>query len=129
MMMTDPHDRSIPGYPELSKWPRKPGYPAEILGIWIYRDGGTIGITIKGAGKQDIELFFDRVLGRLCYGLYETKNDAAFIKKHSAFEKDAYAYLEKAGRRLTTKAFSLHQIETFHECFQKAKVYSGVTRA
>lgn len=126
MIMTDPYDRSIPGYAELSEWPKKPEYPAEILGIWVYRDGGTVGITIKGAGKKDIDLFFDRVLGRLCYGDYETKSDAAFIKKHSALEKSVYAYLEKARCRLTTKVFSLSEIKIFHECFQRAKVYSGV---
>ena len=124
--MSDPYDRSIPGYTELSEWPKKPGYPEQILGIWLYRDGGTVGVTTKGKNGKDIEFFFDRFLGRLCYGEYETKSDAAYIKKGSIFEKEVYSYMEEARKKLNTHVFSKSDIELFNDCFKKAKVYSGV---
>ncbi len=122
----DPFDRSVPGYTELSSWPKEPGTPEEILGIWLYRDGGTVGVTIKGKKGKDIEFFFDRVLGRLCYGEHHTEDDAAYIKKGSVFEKEVYEYLESARKKLNTHVFSVSDIKLFNECFQKAKVYSGV---
>ena len=124
--MGDPFDRSVSGYTELSVWPEEAGYPEEILGIWLYRDGGTVGITIKGKRDKCIEFFFDRYLGRLCYGEYETKSDAAFIKKGSKLEKEVYSYLENARKKLTSEHFRISDIELFNERFEKAKIYSGV---
>ena len=44
----DPFDGSVPGYAELSSWPKEPGIPEEIRGIWLYRDGGTkVDPTVK----------------------------------------------------------------------------------
>ena len=42
------YDRLISGYAELSGWPIQPSYPEQILEILVYRDGGTVGVTIKG---------------------------------------------------------------------------------
>lgn len=122
----EPFDRSLPGYTELSSWPKEPGIPEEIRGIWLYRDGGTVGVTIKGKKGKDIEFFFDRALSRLCYGEHHTESDAAYIKKGSVFEKEVYTYLETARKKLNTHIFSIEDIKLFNECFQKAKVYSGV---
>ncbi|PCJ11806.1 MAG: hypothetical protein COB04_18625 [Gammaproteobacteria bacterium] len=125
-VIPDPTDRSIPGYAELSTWPKLPGSPEEILGIWLYRDGGTVGVTIKGKIGKDIELFFDRVLGRLCYGKYHTDDDAAFIKKGSDFETEVYEYLEIARKKLNTHVFLKSDIKLFNDCFKEAKVYTQV---
>ena len=39
--------------------------------------------------------FFDRFLGRLCYGsTYETGDDAVFLKRHSKMEIEAFALIE-----------------------------------
>jgi hypothetical protein len=125
----DHFDSSVVGFTELSGWPKEPGFPEEIVSIIPYRDGGTVGVVIKGRNGKDIDFFFDRILGRLCYGEYETKSDAAYIKKNSPFEREVYEYFEAAKKRLNTHVFSLSDIETFNECFQKAKVYSGVRNA
>lgn len=124
--MKDPFDRSIPCYTELSSWPKQPGTPEEIKGIWLYRDGGTVGVTIKGKNGKDIEFFFDRMLGRLCYGEYHLESDAAYIKKGSVFEKEVYEYLETARKKLNIQFFSVYDINLFNDSFQKAKIYSGV---
>lgn len=123
--MNDPFDKSIPGYTELSKWPKSPGFPETITGIWLYRDGGTVGVTITGKNGKDIDFFFDRVLGRLCYGEHDTKSDAAYIKVGSKLEKEVYSYLEEARKKLNIHVFQVSDIKLFNECFQKAKVYSG----
>ncbi len=124
--IADPFDKSVPGYTEVYGWPKEPGFPEEIRGIWLYRDGGTVGVTIKGKNGKDLEFFFDRALGRLCYGEHHTESDAAFVKKGSEFEKEVYSYLETARKKLTTHVFSVTDIKLFNECFQKAKVYSDV---
>lgn len=120
------YDRSIPGYTELSGWPIQPSYPEKILAIIIYRDGGTVGVTIQGKKGQDIEFFFDRFLGRLCYGECEKADDAAYIKKGSQFEKEVYAYLEAARKKLNSHIFSISSISTFNKYFKKAQIYCGV---
>ena len=119
-------DDSIPDYRELSSWPIPPAFPAQILGIWIYRDGGTVGVTIQGHQGQAIEFFFDRFLGRLCYGLSETETDAAYIKKGSTFEKEIFDYLESARKKLSLADFSTSKIQIFNEYLTRARVYSGV---
>ena len=123
--MSSPFDRSIPGYTELSKWPQQPGYPEKIISICSYRDGGTVGVMIKGENGKGIEFFFERFLGRLCYGAYETKDDAAYIKKGSKFEGEVYLYLEAAGKNLSPSFFQTSDIDTFNQCLKKAKIYSG----
>ncbi len=95
-----------------------------------YRDGGTVGVGIKGKkGNHSIDFFFDRFLGRLCYGKDETKFDAAYIKRGSKFEKEVYSYLQTARKRLNPDKChpAILNIELFDKCFQKAKVYSGYT--
>ncbi len=85
-----------------------------------------MGVTIKGKTGKDIEFFFDRVLGRLCYGEHESKSNAAYIRKGSDFESEVYAYFELARKSVSADQFSRSDIEVFDECFKKAKVYSGV---
>jgi hypothetical protein len=122
----DPFDRSIPGYTEVSVWPEAPGFPEEIKGIWVYRDGGTVGLTIKSQKGKGLDFFFDRVLCRLCYGMYETVDDAAYVKKGSIFEQEVFEYLEVARKRLSTHVFSKPEIQIFNQCLEKAKIYSDV---
>lgn len=124
--LTNPFDKSIPGYTKLSGWPKEPAFPEQIKGICLYRDGGTVGVTIKGKNGKDIEFFFDRELGRLCYGKHHTHSDAAFIEVGTEFEKEVFSYLEAARKKLNTHIFCVSDIKMFNECFQKAKVYSGV---
>lgn len=122
----DPFNRSMPGYTEVSVWPDAPGFPEEIKSILVYRDGGTVGLTIKSQKGKGIDFFFDRVLGCLCYGICETADDAAYIKKGSIFEKQVFEYLEVARKRLSTHVFSKPEIQIFNQCFEKAKIYSDV---
>ena len=119
-------DAEIPGYPEIYHWPKQPVFPEEIIDILIYRDGGTVGVTIKANDGDRIEFFFDRELGRLCFGQHHTDDSAAFVKMGSPFEKELYSYLENARKRLDINTFSVNDIQVFTECFNKAKVYSGV---
>lgn len=124
--MSSPFDRSITGYAELSEWPYQPGYPERITSISFYRAGGTVGVTIQGKNGKGIEFFFERFLGRLCYGEYETKDHAAYIKKKSSFEKEVYLYFEKARKKLSPSFFQASDIDAFDQCFKKAKRYSGI---
>ena len=119
-------DAEIPGYPEIYGWPKQPIFPEEIIDILVYRDGGTVGVTIKANGGDRIEFFFDRELGRLCFGQHHTDHSAAFVKVGSPFEKELYSYLDNARKRLDINTFSANDIQVFTECFNKAKVYSGV---
>ena len=119
--MIDPFDRSIPGYSELIGWPKKPLFPEQITEICLYRDG-TVVVVVSG----DIEFFFERSLGRLCYGQSHTDEAAAFIKKGSSFESELYAYLEAARIRLSADAFAISDIKLFNDCFARAKTYAGV---
>lgn len=119
--MIDPFDRSIPGYSELSGWPKPPIFPEQITEICLYRDG-TVVVVING----DVEFFFERSLGRLCYGESHRDEEAAFIKKGSLFETELYSYLEEARKILSADTFSISDIKLFNECFSKAKIYSGV---
>jgi hypothetical protein len=119
--MIDPFDRSIPGYSELTGWPKPPLFPEQITEICLYRDG-TVVVVVSG----DIEFFFERSLGRLCYGQSHTDETAAFIKKGSSFESELYAYLEAARMRLSADTFAISDIKLFNDCYARAKIYAGV---
>ncbi|TCI01069.1 hypothetical protein EZV61_19325 [Corallincola luteus] len=119
--MTDPFDRSIPGYTELKGWPKPPVYPESISEICLYRDG-TVVVSIQGS----MDFFFEPNLGRLCYGDSHKADNAAFIKKGSHFESELYSYFETARKKLSIEEFSLSDIKLFNKCFKRAKVYSGV---
>ena len=125
--MTNKINYSIPGYPEISDWPVKPALPAQIIEILIYRDGGTVGVVLEGNKGKGIDLFFDRFLGRLCFGDYHTAADAAYLKKGSKLEKEAFEYLEFARKKLSTQRFSKLEIQVFNQYFKKARIYSSIS--
>ena len=124
--MSDKGDNAMPGYPELSDWPIKPDLPAQIIEILIYRDGGTVGVVLKGNKGKGVDFFFDKFLGRLCFGDYHTATDAAYLKKGSKLEKEAFEYLEFARKKLSTQKFSKSQIQVFNQYFKRAQIYSSV---
>ncbi|MFM2477723.1 hypothetical protein [Celerinatantimonas sp. MCCC 1A17872] len=119
--MSEPFDRSIPGYTELTDWPKPPLYPEKITEICLYRNGAVV-VVIHGG----LSFNFEPSLGRLCYGESHRDENAAFIKKDSPFEAQLYAYLEAARKKLSHEEFSVSDIKLFNNCFSKAKVYSSV---
>jgi hypothetical protein len=66
------------------------------------------------------------VLRRFCYGMNETVDDAAYVKKGSIFEKEVFEYLEVARKRLSTHVFSKPEIQIFNQCLDKARIYSDI---
>lgn len=93
------YDTSIPCFAELDDWPITPHQPLIINSFGRYRDGGPQGgtyyVDLKDAVGIYIPFFFDRFLGRLCYGsTYETGDDAAFLKPGSKLEREAFALIE-----------------------------------
>ncbi|WP_339744445.1 hypothetical protein [uncultured Rubinisphaera sp.] len=94
-------DHSIPGYSTVNDWPRKPQTPFSVKDCGRYRDGGPRGgsfyIDIIDANEHIYSFFFDRMLGRLCWGSgLENDEDAAFIQKGSTLEKEAFEVIESA---------------------------------
>jgi Zn-dependent M28 family amino/carboxypeptidase len=93
-------DNSIPGYPELLDWPRAPVPPIQIANCGRYRDGGPQGgtyyVDLVDAEGNRFAFFFDRFLGRLCYGsATESGHDAAFLRRGSRIEQEAIALIEE----------------------------------
>ena len=91
-------DESVPGFAELSDWPFTPRPPVRIADYGWYRDGGPQGgtfyVDLEDAEGRRIPFFFERFLGRLCYGsAYETGDDAAFLKKGSRVQSEAFAII------------------------------------
>src|SRR4051794_16141347 len=94
-------DSSVPGFPELDDWPTPLVRPACIEAFGLYRDGGPQGgtfyVALRDAAGQAFPFFFDRFLGRLCYGrTHDGGDDAAYIRKGSRLESEAFAAIEAA---------------------------------
>ena len=92
-------DTSVPGYPELYDWPQPVTLPLRIRSHGAYRDSGPQGPTyyvdLEDAAGHALPFFFDRFLGRLCYGSsYESGSDAAFLKAGSKIEREAISAIE-----------------------------------
>ena len=93
-----PHGTSIPGYAEVADWPREPTRPITVRHIEILRDGGTVVLSLVGGAdsdRRDVPFFFDRMVGRLCYGRDERAPEAAFITRGSAFEHELFSGLDE----------------------------------
>nr|WP_086938617.1 hypothetical protein [Thaumasiovibrio occultus] len=129
-------DTRVPGFTTLSGWLTPPHFPEEISGIWVYRAGGHVGVTVKAQDGGEIPFFFDSQLGRLCYGENEHADNAAFIQRGSAFEADVFAYLTAARQRLstcspdaseagTTCAVTPSELEIFDRYFHQAKAFTA----
>jgi len=118
-------DTSIPCFPELDDWPFAPTHPVRIAAHGRYRDSGPQGSTyyvdLKDFDDRCIPFFFERFLGRLCYGsLYETGEDAAFLRRGSRIEQEAILLIEY----LATKS---PQYEELLEKIRHAKVWTAGT--
>jgi hypothetical protein len=92
-------DNSVPCYPELYYWPFVPVQPIQISSFGWYRDagpqGGTYYVDLKDATGKLIPFFFDRFLGRLCFGSSsESGTDAAFLRRGSVIEREAFILIE-----------------------------------
>ncbi|BCT93672.1 hypothetical protein LYSHEL_26990 [Lysobacter helvus] len=92
-------DTSLPYYPELTDWPHEPVRPIQIADCGWYRDGGPQGGTyyadlVDSEGNR-FPFFFDRFLGRLCFGsATEPDRDAAFLRPGSRVEQESIALIE-----------------------------------
>src|SRR6185295_15868038 len=98
-------DSSIPGYAELDDWPREPAPPLHIKDFGRYRDGGPRGgsffVDLEDSYGTLFSFFFDRFLGRLCYGSeLNDGDDAAFLKRGSRIEAEAFSLIESSANQL-----------------------------
>ena len=89
------NELQIPCFRELSDWPTVPALPFRISHFGRYRDGGpqggTYAIDLVDSAGAKFPFFFDRFLGRLCYGgNFECGDDAAFIKKGSKLQMELF---------------------------------------
>jgi hypothetical protein len=96
-------DESMPCFREVAEWPIQPQRPGRIVEFGRYRDGGPRGgtfyVVLAGINGVHVPFFFDRFLGRLCYGANaEVGSDAAFLKGQSKIEVEAFELLESASR-------------------------------
>lgn len=92
-------DTSIPGFPEIDAWPTDPEPPFHLHDFGTYRDPApwcTAYVELKDSAGNVFRFFFDRFLGRLCYGSSDEAEDAAFIRKGSRFESEAFSAIESA---------------------------------
>ena len=92
---------SVPGQPELGTWPSTPEPPFHIDSCDRYRDGGpqggTLEVVLADGNGFLYPFYFDRFLGRLCYGMYYDE-ESTFIQQGSDFEKEAFAIIEFAAQ-------------------------------
>src|SRR5262249_32447051 len=88
-----------PGFPEMDDWPTAPELPFQLHHFGSYRDPDprcTVYVELMDTAGAVYRFLFDRFLGRLCYGSYEEGDDAAFIRKGSKFESEAFLAIESA---------------------------------
>ena len=88
----------VPGFPEISEWPVSPSMPLRIGNFGIYRDPGphcTMYVDLVDSGGAVFTFFFDRFLGRLCFGRIDDDKDAAFLKKGSRIQMDVFAIINE----------------------------------
>ena len=92
-------DKSIPGFAELSDWPiQSPALPFRIGDFGAYRDPQpfcTFFVELIDASGQVYAFFFDRALGRLCYGQNEDDENAAYLRKNSTIQIDVFAIIHE----------------------------------
>jgi hypothetical protein len=87
-------DTSVPGFPEMDDWPTAPVPPFRLHAFGSYRDPDpwcTAYVELKDSAGNVYRFFFDRFLGRLCYGSSDEGDDAAFIRRGSKFESEAFS--------------------------------------
>ncbi|MGD1902758.1 MAG: hypothetical protein ACFB9N_11015 [Geitlerinemataceae cyanobacterium] len=118
------------GFPEAEDWPIAPKQPPEIVFADRCRDGGpqggTLQVGLSAPNGKVVYLFFDRFLGRLCLGWDEKDVNAAYIKKGSKLEFEAFGFLEAAvenARPYTKRSICMAGVE---EALAEARVYSSL---
>ncbi|WP_457095895.1 hypothetical protein [Lysobacter sp. P5_B9] len=111
-------DKSIPGYTEMSDWPMPVTGLLQICAIGWLRDGATYTVDLEDAGGNHFPFFFDKALGRLCFGWDEISDNAGFIKRGSRLEMEAFAAIEDEILRRD----DLVELKPF---FEKAKHWAG----
>jgi hypothetical protein len=94
-------DASVPAYSERYDWPTPPVLTLRIKDFGRYRDGGpqggTVFVDLEDSAGTVFPFFFDRFLGRLCYGTsHHGSDDAAFIRRGSKFESEVFSAIETA---------------------------------
>jgi hypothetical protein len=84
----------------MDDWPIPPVFPVRVSDCGRYRDGGPQGgtyfVDLMDSAGNVFPFFFDRFLGRLCYGTHDGTDNAAFIRKGSKLESEAFAAIEAA---------------------------------
>ncbi|GAB5517719.1 hypothetical protein [Rhodopirellula baltica] len=86
----------IPGFREMDDWPTSPVYPLSVAFFDAVRGGGHV-LDIADADGTRFPFFFDRFLGRLCYGSRdEDSDDAAFVANGSKLASDVFDACESA---------------------------------
>ena len=94
-------DDAIPGFAELSDWPIPPTLPLRIGDHGSYRDPRpycTYYLNLIDSQGAKYCFFFDRFLGRLCYGQSDEDDNAAYLKKGSVLQIEAFSIIEKLCR-------------------------------
>lgn len=89
----------LPGFAEIDKWPEVPQPPLSIKDFGRYRDWGphqTVYVVLADIGGHEYHFFFDRFLGRLCFGKNDKDEDAAFVRVGSPLERDILDILDAA---------------------------------
>lgn len=84
-----------PGYRELDEWPVTPKPPLSLADFGGWRNGGAYFKLIDSAGHE-YDFFFERFLGRLCFGWDEDADDAAFVKVGGALEREVLEILDES---------------------------------
>ena len=94
-------DSSVPCFAEIDDWPEPVNGQVRLGAFGRMRDGGPQGGTFYVeliASKVTYPFFFDRFLGRLCYGADEHAKDAAYLKRGSRIEQEAFELLENLAK-------------------------------
>lgn len=90
----------IPGFSEISDWPTPPSLPLALQSHGFYRDANphcTHYVNIVDADGIVFPFFFERFLGRLCYGTTDAAgDDAAFVKPGSVIADVIFEVLTSA---------------------------------
>lgn len=117
-------DRSIPGSATLDDWPTPPVPPFQIAFCDILIDAcgprHTYILDLVDAQGKHFPFFFDGFLGRLCYGSHHTDEDAAFIRRGSRLESEAFSAIQAAAPSSEDPKTVLNRLE-------HAKHWSGLT--
>ena len=86
----------IPGFREMDDWPTQPVFPLTVTSFDAVRGGGHV-LDITDSLGTTFPFFFERFLGRLCYGSRdEYSDDAAFVTSSSQFAFDVFDACESA---------------------------------